>query len=709
MKEIYSFHKLNNKLAGCRFNDSTPFPELNFFFIAKNEIEGYIPPNLSLVEGSLPDQQTPKVILVSATGATGKTALALTLSAKNNIPIFDLAKYPPVAARAVTGLLFDEFEPEEGDLFRKGLYEGKNAIIIDAMDEGRVKVNENAFNAFLDDIVKLSSRSVGTPFILLGRNQILEHTYLYFLEKEIEASLLKIEPFTKQQAKDFIDFKVSEEKFNAEYKLVRDFIINSLKSFFDSTSSIANSQDTEYEKFIGYAPVLSAISTLLIKERNYTKLYNNLKDKELEGIDLINTILEYILNREKNEKVGMLILPEMLSKLSNQQKSRFAKQAYNFLEQSSRLIQKELRCNPTVYKTFDTKHVNDEYNEKIDVWVDEHPFRLDGKFQNIVFESYALAQIMANSENDGLASRYLNSRYKGSYLLFLFFEKVAKERKINTKHLNHIFKSLKEIEGANIRAEMIIEIIENNQNEFEGEIEYLINSTDSSTSYSYDLQMQKQEPIVIGGNLGSIKISHPGKVIFKGDLVEFKAPTYVECDEIIFNANEVVFGETINKDIEEDIIFECRDFRIDYEERNNPTLIRYIPKEKIGIISQNDPPYPFYDFASEAEGTLELRAELEPLYRILRRIILSFRSHSKGMLARYKAKIEHRRILKNEMGERILKKLIETGVLFEEGTFYCINPAKLDEHLRINYHDLQRRKVTGRILYFLENEEFAQK
>lgn len=647
MKKIFSYYKLKNLLTGCGYSSETPFPELDFFLIESKEIEGYIQPNLSLVEGDLPLKNRSQVILISATGATGKTALASMLSYQLKIPIFDLAKYPPVAARAVTGLLFDEFTPDVGDSFRRGLYKGTNSIIIDALDEGRVKVNENAFNAFLDDVIKISRKSEGTPFVLLGRNQVLEHTYLYLLEQEIEVSLLKIEPFTKEQAKEFIDFKVSSEKYKTEYRLVRDFIIDSLKSFFESTSSIEKSQDEEYEKFIGYAPVLGAISTLLIKERNYSKLYNDLKEQELEGVNLISTIVEYILRREKYEKVNKLVLPEMGKKLDSTQKSIFEEKAYGFIEQSSRLVQKELRRGSSTYRTFTAKHINEEYNEKIDGWVEEHPFKLDGEFQNIVFESYALAQIMANSDEVELALEYLRSKYKGSYLLFLFFEKVSEERRIDTRYLDYVFNSLKEIEGVNVRTEMIIEVTENDDNTYQGEVEYLMNISGSSMSYSFDLNMGINEPIQIGGNLGSIKILHPGEVILKGDLVEFKAPSFIECNKLVFSTNEVVFGDTINKELEENIVIDCQEFSIDYRERSTPVIIRYIPEEKIAIISNTDLPYPFFDYSCLPENSLELTPELEPKYRILRRIILSFRSHSKGMLARYKAKIADCNVLRS--------------------------------------------------------------
>jgi len=52
-----------------------------------------------------------------------------------------------------------------------GLKNGTYGVIVDGIDEGRSKVNEQAFNAFLEDLIRLSSGSQKTTFVLLGERR----------------------------------------------------------------------------------------------------------------------------------------------------------------------------------------------------------------------------------------------------------------------------------------------------------------------------------------------------------------------------------------------------------------------------------------------------------------------------------------------------------------------------------------------------------
>jgi hypothetical protein len=80
--------------------------------------------------------------------------------------------------------------------------------------------------------------------------------------------------------------------------------------------------------------------------------------------------------------------------------------------------------------------------------------------------------------------------------------------------------------------------------------------------------------------------------------------------------------------------------------------------------------YPWTEFvASAQEGKIDSH-EMHDTYRRFRRIVTSLRSHSKGSLARLKDKVEHRRILKNEIGKALLAQLLEDGIIALKKNFY---------------------------------------
>ena len=89
---------------------------------------------------------------------------------------------------------------------------------------------------------------------------------------------------------------------SSQYYETRDLILNKLSTAF-STADAAPAGN--FLSFIGYPPVLDAIVTLLNEERNYHRLKEQLADSRSTNIeiDLLLKIADYILARERDEKV----------------------------------------------------------------------------------------------------------------------------------------------------------------------------------------------------------------------------------------------------------------------------------------------------------------------------------------------------------------------------------------------------------------------
>jgi hypothetical protein len=89
-------------------------------------------------------------------------------------------------------------------------------------------------------------------------------------------------------------------------------------------------------------------------------------------------------------------------------------------------------------------------------------------------------------------------------------------------------------------------------------------------------------------------------------------------------------------------------------------------------------------------------------YLRMRGIIMLFRSHSKGSLAKYKDKIEHKRVLKNAMGEKVLEELKAKGILVLRGSMYHLNRDAVHRYLGISYQDLKTKTVNAKLIEFLD-------
>ena len=78
----------------------------------------------------------------------------------------------------------------------------------------------------------------------------------------------------------------------------------------------------------------------------------------------------------------------------------------------------------------------------------------------------------------------------------------------------------------------------------------------------------------------------------------------------------------------------------------------------------------------------------------LRRLILSFRSHSRGALARFVDKIEHFRMTRGDLGERLRAALLRDKVLSRNGDFYFLDPDRLGELLGTTYQDIKAMRFS---------------
>ena len=264
-----------NDLRSIVSSKKAPFKMLEApasFRVCPASMSNYIEPTLTKVEFDKGNEK-PTFLLISAVGASGKTMLANKLSADTGLPILDLGKHPPVADNTLTGLLTTSYPLTDLSAVFLGLREGAFGVIIDGIDEGRSKTNEKAFEAFLDDLIKLSKGSGRTSFVMLGRTKALDDCWIYLTVKGASVGLASLDPFSLEKAREYINrFADPPESGQAlNYTESRDRILGKLSDAFAEEGG-------KFLSFIGYPPVLDAIATLFRREKNYYRLTAELDD-----------------------------------------------------------------------------------------------------------------------------------------------------------------------------------------------------------------------------------------------------------------------------------------------------------------------------------------------------------------------------------------------------------------------------------------------
>jgi hypothetical protein len=139
-------------------NRPSAAPTMAGWTIEPATISSFVEAELSLREGY--DDLRAPIWFVAAPGAVGKSTLAKAISAKTGAVYLDLAKAETVAGNYLTGGLVKNhlFEHWRGN---------QAAILIDALDEARLRVTQSSFEDFLSDVEALA-RGRALPTVFLG-------------------------------------------------------------------------------------------------------------------------------------------------------------------------------------------------------------------------------------------------------------------------------------------------------------------------------------------------------------------------------------------------------------------------------------------------------------------------------------------------------------------------------------------------------------
>lgn len=708
MKELttISLNKLKQRLtsngkaqAGITIKDNPSFK------IEPMMPHGYVEPIMTpqpTALGCTPYQQA-QIILISAPGATGKSAMTKYLSHVCQTPVFNLAAHEPVGSYSFVGMLFRTLPSADLSGFLQGLNDGSRSVMIDALDEGKVKTSQGAFESFLTDLADIATASSGLPFVIFGRTSVLEYAALYFEEKGVRVSLLQIEPFTIVQAKTFIDNHIENggiTKFASDYKEVRDHIIESIEGFFHSESDIHKKM---YSHFIGYAPVLLSIATLLEHNRNYHTLLQELKDSNAKNVELVVEILSQILKREQVKIQDPLnqLLKGRDKSFNDDVKAR----AYQIREQCARLLFRSHGVEYVEHLT-DDEDFNAEYNKMIAGWQEEHPFtNTSGEFSNVVFQAFVIVNLVNVQEHRDLVLNYMESRGgKGnSYLLYDLYRYVCgTDVLVAQEFLPYLIESFQLLDKPFNKGRVTISSQEDgeeagNDDTVMCDAEFFRSDCDDD-SERFVCAIKKTQPLLFGPYLSNVIVDAGIMIEFNGDTLEMAAPVVLQCDRIDLRVFEIQFTPSLDKK-ENSILLESPVFVSESTDGSTQTI-----NDKSGVnvqvITSSTLYFPIVRYKEAMNAELLDDKTLFDKYQKLRRILLHFHSHSKGKLAKYKKKIS-KRFAPQTIGGSLVEALLNKGVLLEDETMYYIDQKALSNVLGVNFSGVRSYDLSDKLQVFL--------
>ena len=690
-----------------------PDKQSESFAVERNDNKYFIEPTFTIEEAK---SESPRIILISAIGASGKSTLAKELSYKSKSIVLDLAKHDAVGSNSLTGLLtHDAFEPQNISTVFEGLKKGTMGVIIDGIDEGKSKTAPQAFSAFLDDIAKLCGTTDGaTSFIILGRSNVVDDCFIYFYDKGIDVTLWQLAPFDMIQAQKYIDKHQSENiKKNENYKIV-------CKAIFDGLENALKQSDRdnrdEILRFLGYAPVLDTISDIIKNNENLYALRKELENDGIRDEMILCTILDFLMRREKLKIKDNFIAPNKVA-LENTEDGDFEILLYSQLEQSHRLVSFCGNEQPPSKKALKDTHLNQIYERCLyeNGFLQEHPFLNGKKFRNQVFESYVIAKIMLSDDLKAKDSvrAYLRGHSPSCYLIIfmLQFFKTGQEIIIPLDLIQFIIQAALELETR--KSFVDIDICGSDTSDCESDITVSIDvgsnrfagcNADSDKkeipceiNHRHCLNLRccaDDEIIFLGNTLRNITVDLPKNRIRLGDgasSLRITPPIDIEAKAIQIFAEKL---EILNTEKSSVASIQANEIDVQLNDTNGITNLDLLQIAYPGKLV-----YPLNQCLNKfiiPDGDVHREHALR-----LRKILMLFRSHSKGAMARYCDKIDHRRVLKGEWDKLLLRKLLQDSILYKHGNFYYINPVKVDLYLEVNWEQLRRGDLSEKFINYV--------
>lgn len=641
----------------------------------------FVEAELGLREG-LNELRSP-IWLVAAPGAVGKSTLAKEISARTGAIYLDLAKADTVAGNYITGGLV------KNDLLELWRAE-RSALLIDALDEARLRVTQKSFEDFLADVVSQATGRM-TPTVLFGRVAIIEEAWTILAERDLECPIFDIALFDAAKARQFVVsalHRLAQKPGNsglAKALLGHKSVYESAAALFvDGLEKLATLDGT---RFAGYAPVLEAVATVLATVSNPARL-SSAVEETLQG-RVLHDIAHRILSREATK-----LRDALPAEIPDSARGKL----YGDEEQLARLAALVFGLPLAMPKVELEQQYIPLYDEAVGSFISQHPF-LDGTGRapsGAVFGAVLIAQALFSKSKEVVeaAERHAgHGPYTPNPFLFDFYlANAGSDPLVPPEHVVALYESLR----ARASAHDVLHLsVEGNDNDDSADVEIELTAAgDPKPSTQIALRTSQAGVLRFGRQVRDVHVDAPllDVVIGTGSPVEMVAPVTITVAQIAFKCPELVVATADLTPGREDVVILEAQQPVDYEILGAPVVRKGVT---LVVAWPGSAVYPWVQY-SNPHATVD-DPNLHDVLLRLRKLVMSFRSHSKGRLARFRGKIEHSRMTKGDLGVALRKRLIADGVLSLEEEMYFLDPQALGTVVGASYQDLNQRRFNEKV------------
>jgi hypothetical protein len=503
--------------------------------------EPWVPPPLIVRDPGLATLSAPldaEVILIEAPAAVGKSTAAARLSAEGSAPLLDLGQIP-VSTGTLKFLISDLRVDQDSAL--SAFHAGELAIVIDALDEGRIRSGELGFESFIataGELLLEDRSSPATPkLIFLGRPESTKLTreLLAFHASSVSWSSLEVGYFDETAARQMVDvYAQHSPRITNEYRKNPGPVGRVIDAYFEAIAQAlglvpaALWASDRGREFAGYAPVLAAVGTLLAEVRNFVNLENALLGMKgaTQAWEVIAQVVQETAARERDKLCSKL--PVSISSLP---------QAYDQSEQLSFLADRvggrPLRPTKRVGLLGPDVAI---YHDAVQRYLDDHPFLKTGEFANPVLASPVIAHGILEDLWTEADDELLAGAAKQPFLWRALSDRVSDESLLDGRYLGFALCSLW-TDPTELRSRVVARSRHDDVIRVRVEL-----------SNRREIEFNVAAPVVLHARLGDCDIEIDDRVVLAGRTGPSGATLIVDGDAIIRTKEAEVQATTIAVD-----------------------------------------------------------------------------------------------------------------------------------------------------------------
>ncbi len=607
---------------------------------------------------------SPRIVLFSAPGATGKSALAKHIAHKYSSLYWNLADIH-LGEKTFNGTLITSIGAIEYSSYINALMEAKTVLVVDAFDESEVNSGEHMVRSFITDMDGILKDCKQPYAAFFSRTETAQNIGEFLKSNNIPYVHYEIGLFSEHHARSFIKEYIISEKGSCttvQESAITQFL-NKIKTVMD--------QGENYESFIGYAPVLQSIAITIISTENTMALLNSLSNTRSVGI--IREIMKHLISREADKFKGAFVTG-VDDSLKNVAKGI---NAYSAMEQFTRVLLYILDF-PIQYSDYPITgmptQLIDSYEEKVGMFLPQHTFimsTMQNSKKNFVgpaFRDYVVAHIFLGNEYYDFAKEYISSNISESHFpsqLFWDFYECKCEGKAPLIHLPYLFESYKSRNKINERSTLTISV-HDGQGVASFET-FDITSGESIDEQTFELygfdeviSFNKLNGVMIDGDV-DVELRSVGPFVISDSSIDCRS-IKIETGQIEINTSESF---------------------ISYLMCESDVACTRIPKINIsgkGTLRVAFPnAYNFHTLVPHKfSGILETQDGFDSFAYNIKRIFSYFRQHKKDTLGKDWEKIDNH-VVQNAGRKKTFEYLLELGIVYREEHLYKVNKEKMKE------------------------------